>query len=915
MKKRPFIVLYFTVIFLVFLAALLRSPSPSFNKYYLGSQADTRYELKDDSNIAFVFQISQNDLIGLYLNDYSSNGLTFKDEYIEVSVTDYVTMEQYQAANVRLSDQISEKNIFIPFDREYAPGTKLLVQLKSHGLFSKGILLGLSKTKSYGNITWIKGRLQKSRFICVSLLQKTFQKDYLTPVLYLLAELLFGAVLIILSGKKGLPVFNRQKPGRPEGLFRSGCFSFKELAVTAAGMVCILGFSLLLWDYVYTYAIETTLNRYTASFSFDPQTVRNQAIHLEDDTPASALLLAEKDHFSGIGVYLADISGKGILSFSLENARTGELLVEKKYTLSALEDIADFADLSDYYSSTEITSAVSLDDCYRLDFQTELPGSKDTAYRVTLMISQSGGAGVDLLTAQNSQSPVYINGTPSASGAGFLLLYQNNWYFKKLFMGIAILLILVLECLFLIGRFTNIRTHLLFPAAFLILGIVYSIIIPPYCVPDERSHIDTAYRISNEIMGISDLPGPNEIWKRACDIDSTKDNTMSVTTDLYRELFSNLFGRAEDETLRISSAGDSLSNVTVFNYLPAALGFTAARLLHRNMQTMIMFGRWFNILVISLLLFLAVHHLRTGKELFIVLALTPMFLQQCASCSYDGTIFACTYVFISYCLGILSDEQVCLMDMLILFISGGILASCKGGVYIPVLGLLLLLPFTRAYQNMRSRFSAAIVGITTLAGIGMFFISRFAVRILQMFSRQEGSAVRSIVQGNVVKLVTFGMLLRNPVYALRLFENTIYQRGDILLNEILGSRLAFLNVRVPWFVLSGFLILAVLSAAGTALTDANGRPWRPIYRLYTGLLCLAGTIMIMLSMLLAWTTLDSDYILGLQGRYFIPYLGLILLIVFGQSPKEKTRCNNTSLLSVCLLQMAAIGCIFLSVLG
>jgi len=531
------------------------------------------------------------------------------------------------------------------------------------------------------------------------------------------------------------------------------------------------------------------------------------------------------------------------------------------------------------------------------------------------MISQSGVTGVDLLTAQNSQSPVYINGTPSASGAGFLLLYQNNWYLKKLFMGIAILLIVVLECLFLIGRLTNIRTYLLFPAAFLILGIVYSIIIPPYCVPDERSHIDTAYRISNEIMGISDLPGPNEIWKRACDIDSTKDNTMSVTTDLYRELFSDLFGRAEDETLRISSAGDSLSNVTVFNYLPAALGFTAARLLHRNMQTMIMFGRWFNILVISLLLFLAVHHLRTGKELFIVLALTPMFLQQCASCSYDGTIFACTYVFISYCLGILSDEQVCLMDMLILFISGGILASCKGGVYIPVLGLLLLLPFTRAYQNMRSRFSAAIVGITTLAGIGMFFISRFAVRILQMFSRQEGSAVRSIVQGNVVKLVTFGMLLRNPVYALRLFENTIYQRGDILLNEILGSRLAFLNVRVPWFVLTGFLILAVLSAAGTALTDANGRPWRPIYRLYTGLLCLAGTIMIMLSMLLAWTTLDSDYILGLQGRYFIPYLGLILLIVFGQSPKEKTRCNNTSLLSVCLLQMAAIGCIFLSVLG
>ena len=236
-RIHPFIILYFIVILLFFVVSLFHASRQSFNKYYLGSQADERYEFKDDASIALVFQISQNNIIGFSLNDYSSNGLVFDDEYLEITINDYETMERYQAATIMLSDQISEKHIFVPFTRQYTPGTKIIIQIKSHGLFNKGILLGMSKTQSYGNITWINGRLQKQKYLCSSLFEKTVQKDYLKPVLYLSAELLIGIILVILSRRRSYPDFKtRGQESISEIAASKHTFSVKELMQTLLGM-------------------------------------------------------------------------------------------------------------------------------------------------------------------------------------------------------------------------------------------------------------------------------------------------------------------------------------------------------------------------------------------------------------------------------------------------------------------------------------------------------------------------------------------------------------------------------------------------------------------------------------------------------------------------------------------------------
>ena len=62
-------------------------------------------------------------------------------------------------------------------------------------------------------------------------------------------------------------------------------------------------------------------------------------------------------------------------------------------------------------------------------------------------------------------------------------------------------------------------------------------------------------------------------------------------------------------------------------------------------------------------------------------------------------------------------------------------------------------------------------------------------------------------------------------------------------------------------------------------------------RVWTGFLCAACGGLTMLSMLIAWTPVSSRVILGVQGRYFLPFLPVLLLALKNRTvvlTKDKT---------------------------
>jgi uncharacterized membrane protein len=320
---------------------------------------------------------------------------------------------------------------------------------------------------------------------------------------------------------------------------------------------------------------------------------------------------------------------------------------------------------------------------------------------------------------------------------------------------------------------------------------------------------------------------------------------------------------------------NALPNASILCYLPAAIGFSAARILGRNMITMVMAARWLNLIVCAWIMYLAIRRMPYGASALAVIGLFPKTLQQMASCSYDGMVAAGTFLFISLCLAAAYDENVSISDLLVLLLTGLYVASCKGGTYLPVLGMAFLIPAARAGRGRKMQKGWLAVSLASVAGAAFLFLGKYIARLLTMFGRESGAAT---VAFGTRKLYTLSDFIQSPVKLIRIYINTIIVRGDGLVGELVGK-----NLSQRWYIVYAFIGLAILGILRRSCSrpgqedpaDKNhvalaGRIWI--------LFLTAGSVsLIFLSMLLAFTEKDMAYIDGLQGRYFLPIAILPLL--------------------------------------
>ncbi|MCR4689560.1 MAG: DUF2142 domain-containing protein, partial [Saccharofermentans sp.] len=67
-----------------------------------------------------------------------------------------------------------------------------------------------------------------------------------------------------------------------------------------------------------------------------------------------------------------------------------------------------------------------------------------------------------------------------------------------------------------------------------------------------------------------------------------------------------------------------------------------------------------------------------------------------------------------------------------------------------------------------------------------------------------------------------------------------------------------------------------------------------------------GVALIFASMLFATTPKTSPIILGIQGRYFIPYLPLVLLLTRSKSLCFKRNNDNNFIIAICIAEAVQI---------
>lgn len=120
---------------------------------------------------------------------------------------------------------------------------------------------------------------------------------------------------------------------------------------------------------------------------------------------------------------------------------------------------------------------------------------------------------------------------------------------------------------------------------------------------------------------------------------------------------------------------------------------------------------------------------------------------------------------------------------------------------------------------------------------------------------------------------TPGYILRHPVNTALLFVRSSVENGDHYIRSLVGGSLSYYTVDLAWgwvAVLYLLLAYAALPVQGAAL-EPSGKA--------RGLCCAAVVLCCLLTVAgcLLWTPIRYETLYGLQGRYFLPILPLLLL--------------------------------------
>ena len=464
------------------------------------------------------------------------------------------------------------------------------------------------------------------------------------------------------------------------------------------------------------------------------------------------------------------------------------------------------------------------------------------------------------------------------------------------------------------------------------LGVLYLFVLPPLSAPDEISHYVSAYRLSSQLTGQPQRDRYGRVLLRAQDAwvedldgdfiyEPDEDGNLQVTEESREqavklgetldesayELFHALGinGQyAPERTAEIQAQGAYVSSTyppvttTPIAYVPQAIGISAARLLGLNTLCLLYFGRLCNLLFFIGMLYLAVKRIPFGKEVLLGVALLPMTLHLAASFSYDVMILGCMFLLTAVCLDLAFEaEQVRIRDVVLLAVLAAVAGPCKM-VYAPMLGLCLLVP-VRKFGGARNWFASAFVVA------GAWAVSMYLVNSQVITTYATATEADSYVAWAEEAGFSMNLLIHNPVLLVRMFYQTLVWNAKDMHITMIGGWLGNLDqvLDVPYLV----VWILTLCLIGLALKiPAEQIRMNLRQRISVGVLAAACAGLTMLSMLIAWTPLSSRVILGVQGRYFLPFLPVLLLALKNHTVVLTKDKNRSILYLMCCLNGYAL---------
>lgn len=464
---------------------------------------------------------------------------------------------------------------------------------------------------------------------------------------------------------------------------------------------------------------------------------------------------------------------------------------------------------------------------------------------------------------------------------------MNFWLFFLCMGGFVVLIYLFVRII----KSLDLTKQQLYLGIAIPIALGYAIMMLPNYVADEPTHFFRAYNLID-----------HNILSRESDVDIPKDflkYDMSVVND-----YSNLeymIGRESNycDEIKTHTSADGYAFPL---YLFADIGILIGKLFSLPFLITYYLARIFNAIGMLLFGYLIVKFLPFGKNVGLIYLLNPMYLHQGVSISADSMVNSICLLFISLILNLRNKKELNRGEYIFLFAIIILLGFAKY-IYLPL--ILLLVLFIPNRKRMSKNLKRGLI-LTSIIAIFLCAVSLISIYVLPAASSGNVTVIDGIDDVNMLRQLKY--ILMNPIYAVKTFSFTMYAKLVDYVDMFFGLRLGWLNISVHKVIIWVYVML-FLSSPFIYDTSEFGELQKKEKWLCNILGCLL-FVLAVLSMWLCWTPIGTMPVLGVQGRYFLPFMLLPMLSLVNRKQKIKISYYEYKLSILMLfLHMGVLACI------
>ena len=435
------------------------------------------------------------------------------------------------------------------------------------------------------------------------------------------------------------------------------------------------------------------------------------------------------------------------------------------------------------------------------------------------------------------------------------------------------------------NKIKYIELHKLYIICGLILGILFSLVMPVRTTPDEPLHLAQAYAVSDYMMG-TDVVIAGGVAERADDY-TYYNRTNRYNWNDYKAYWKTIDDPIVNDEL-VNAGQRKIDNL--YPYFVAGIGITIGRVLHLGPFLTLNLGRLFNLILFVAIASFSIKLIPVGKELLFVILMLPMTVQQSMSYSYDVMVISFAIFETALFLWLDYSENIPLKRMIsaivLMFILAAFIFPIKGHAYF----LLFLLPvyslIHACEEKKKDRIWKISMSVILLLVVIAIVAWAFIATHPGVMPSELGYVDWAQKDGYKVQY-----LLHHPVTFIRLIGATLtYQFGAYFVSTVIGVSLGFMDIPIPDIMVYAFLALLILAALRSGDNEVRLTHRNKVF--FAGINILT-VLAICVGMLLTWTPTDQFYINGIQGRYFLPIIFMLLILLDNDYLKVASRIKKS----------------------